>query len=40
MEFMNAMSELVGIINNIPGIHIDLTNENATDYLTNVKEIA
>ena len=40
MKFMNAMSELVGIINNIPGIHIDLTNENAIDYLTNVKEIA
>ena len=40
IKFMNAMSELVGIINNIPGIHIDLTNENAIDYLTNVKEIA
>ena len=30
---MNAMSEMVDIINNIPGIHIDLTDENAIDYL-------
>lgn len=40
IKFMNAMSELVDIINNIPGIHIDLTDENAISYLTNVKEIA
>lgn len=40
IDFMNAMSEMVDIINNIPGIHIDLTNENAINYLEDVKAIA
>lgn len=40
IAFTNAISELVSIINNIPGIHIDLTEENATTYLEDVKNIA
>ena len=38
--FFNAFTQLASIINNIPGIHIDLTEENATEYLQDIKDIA